>query len=283
VTIVEALNAYRADLIGRGREPYNADWVRAHMLQHLLVQPLSIVTSKQLRDWRDGLIRAGMLPATANRILKVAKAAFVLAGKTDARIVANAQAWQIGFETFSGATTARDAVLTEAQVLAVVAAAYEVSPAFGLYVHAHAEVGSRSSQLASCVVGDLRGDRLMVPASKKGGKGRKAGHVGVPLMPALAARLRQAAAGRATGEPLFLRADGNGWQPEASDHRSLFERAARIAGLPEGTTIYALRHSSIARALLRMAPVRLVASWHDTGVKSIEAHYRQRQSSAIRP
>jgi hypothetical protein len=258
---------------GEDSEPYNADWVRAHMLQHLLVQPLSTVTSKQLRDWRDGLIRVGMLPATINRIAKVAKAAFTLAGKTDARISANAQAWKVGFETLPGATTARDAVLTEKQVLAVVAAAYDVSPEFGLYVQAHAEVGARSSQLARVLVSDLRGDRLLVPTSKKGGKGRKAGHVGVPLTPALAVRLRQAAAGRAMSAPLFVRPDGNAWQPEVSDHRMLFERAARAAGLPEGTTIYSLRHSSIARALLRMVPIRLVASWHDTGTKSIEAHY----------
>jgi hypothetical protein len=272
-TIGEALDAYRVDLIARSREPYNADWVVAHLPAHLAGEVLSAATSKQFRDWRDGLIKAGMLPATVNRILKVAKAAFALAGKTDKRIFANAEAWKVGFEALPGATTARDAVLTERQVLATVAAAYEVSPEFGLYCQGHAELGARSSQIARCKVGDLRENALMVPASKKGGKGRKAGHVRVPLMPALAARLRRAASGRGMSAPLFVRPDGGGWQPEASDHRMLFERAARAAGLPEGTTIYSLRHSSIARALLRMAPVRLVASWHDTGVKSIEAHY----------
>ena len=69
--------------------------------------------------------------------------------------------------------TARDAVLLDAQVMGVVAAAYEQSPAFGLYVQVHAEVGARSSQLARLTVGDLQRDRLMVPASHKGRGDRK--------------------------------------------------------------------------------------------------------------
>jgi hypothetical protein len=63
------------------------------------------------------------------------------------------------------------------------------------------------------------------------------------------------------------------WRPEVSDHRDLFERAARAAELPAGTTIYSLRHSSIARALLRRVPIKLVADWHDTSVAMIERHY----------
>ena len=38
-------------------------------------------------------------------------------------------------------------------------------------------------------------------------------------------------------------------------------------------TLYSLRHSSIARALLRGLPVKIVADWHDTSVGQIEAHY----------
>jgi hypothetical protein len=53
----------------------------------------------------------------------------------------------------------------------------------------------------------------------------------------------------------------------------LFTRAAEVAGLPTGTSIYALRHSSIARMLLRNIPIKLVADLHDTGVVQIERHY----------
>jgi hypothetical protein len=57
------------------------------------------------------------------------------------------------------------------------------------------------------------------------------------------------------------------------DHSHPFEQAAREAGLPAGTTIYSLRHSSIVRALLRNVPIKVVADWHDTSTAMIERHY----------
>ena len=70
VTIGEAIDAYETDLTGRGRNSYNARLVRTHLPDHLAAQPLSQVTAKQLRHWRDALIKGGMLPATVNRTLK---------------------------------------------------------------------------------------------------------------------------------------------------------------------------------------------------------------------
>src|SRR5215472_1936796 len=272
-TIGESLAAYEADLTGRGRAAYNARWATHHLPQHLAAQPLSQVTAKQLRHWRDGLIKAGMLPATCNRMLKGIHAAFNLAAKLDTRVAANAPAWKVGLEALPNTVTARDAVLTDKQVMAVVAAAYEISEQFGLYVQTHAEVGSRSSQLARCTVADLHRDKLMVPASHKGRGGGRGGHVGVPLTPALAAGLRKAAAGRPASAPLLIRADGAGWQPRIADHREAFARAAKVAKLPAGATLYSLRHSSIGRALLRGAPIKIVADWHDTSTAIIERHY----------
>jgi hypothetical protein len=272
-TIGEALASYETDLSGRGANPYNARLVAHHLPPHLVAQPLSQVTSKQLRHWRDGLIKGGMLAATINRVLKPAHAAFNLAAKLDARVAANAQSWKVGLEPLRGAVTAREAVLTDAQVQRVVAAAYDVSAEFGLYVQVHAEVGARSSQLARCVVGDLERNRLMVPCSRKGRGNRKADRTPVPLTAGLLTRLKAAAAGRPASAPLLTRTNGTAWRPEIADHRDPFERAARAAKLPAGTTAYSLRHSSIARALLRGLPAKIVADWHDTSVGQIEAHY----------
>jgi len=270
-TIGDAVGSYETDLAGRGRNAYNATWVRHHLPPQLSAQPLALVTAKQLRDWRDALLKAGMLPATLNRMLKGAIAAFNLAAKLDPRIAANAQAWKIGLEALRGTVTARDAVLTDAQVRAVVAAAYAQSFAFGLYTQVHAETGARSSQLARLKVADLQPDRLMIPGSRKGRGGGKADHTPVPITPTLAASLRAAAAGRGAGEALLLRDDGEPW--EIGDHRRPFERAAVAAALPAGATIYSLRHSSIARALLRGLPIKVVSDWHDTSVQMIAAHY----------
>ena len=51
------------------------------------------------------------------------------------------------------------------------------------------------------------------------------------------------------------------------------EQAARAANLPDGATIYCLRHTAITRALLAGVPVRLVASSFDTSVAMIEKTY----------
>jgi hypothetical protein len=40
-----------------------------------------------------------------------------------------------------------------------------------------------------------------------------------------------------------------------------------------GFTTYALRHSSIVRALLGGVPVAVAAQQHDTSVREVEAHY----------
>jgi hypothetical protein len=124
-------------------------------------------------------------------------------------------------------------------------------------VSEYAELGSRSSQLANCTVAHLLDDRLLVPASKKGRNGGKGGHTPIPLTPSLAGRLREAAKGRAADAPLFTQEIFEGW--EEGSHKRKFEKARKAAGLPEGTMIYSLRHSSIARMLLRGLPIRLVA------------------------
>src|SRR5262249_668413 len=134
VTIAEALDAYEDDLRARGRNTYNARWVRVHLPAHLAPQPLSTVSSKLLRGWRDGLIKSAVTPDTIIRVAKSAGAAFALAAKFDQRVSANTKAWREGLERLPDKDRARDAVLTEKQVLNVVSTAYGISGQFGLYV-----------------------------------------------------------------------------------------------------------------------------------------------------
>ena len=54
----------------------------------------------------------------------------------------------------------------------------------------------------------------------------------------------------------------------------MFRSVAERAGFdPDVITSYALRHSSICRALLHGVPVSVVAKLHDTSSDEIEAHY----------
>ena len=96
----------------------------------------------------------------------------------------------------------------------------------------------------------------------------------VPITPALATRLRQAAVGREPDAPLLLRESGEPWGYRRSDHyRDDIRAVVAAVGLPAATTLYALRHSAIVRRLLANTPVRVVADLSDTSVREIERHY----------
>jgi hypothetical protein len=63
--------------------------------------------------------------------------------------------------------------------------------------------------------------------------------------------------------------------PHGRSHSPLpFQRVVRRAGLsPAEVTMYALRHSSIVRQLLRGIPARIVAVNHDTSITMLERTY----------
>jgi len=272
-TLAEALTDYERDLEKRGGDKVNASRARFHLTPALLSKPVGLLTARELRRWRDGL---ALKPATLNRTLRAVKAALNFAVATDPRI-ANREAWRIGLGALSDSFNARNTILSDAEVRAIVAAAYAIDPAFGLYVEAAAVVGARPSQLARLEVGDLQADRddprLMLPSSRKGRGRRYVVRKPVPITADLAAKLRTAAGNRALTAPLLLRTDGERWQPAKSDHLRLFAQAAESAGL--ACTMYSLRHSSIVRSLLAGTPVRVTAAAHDTGVLMLERVYSQ--------
>jgi hypothetical protein len=68
---------------------------------------------------------------------------------------------------------------------------------------------------------------------------------------------------------MLRRADGAPWVTD--NVARPFARAAARAGV--GGTLYALRHSSIVRALLAGTPIRLVARMHDTSTPMVERTY----------
>jgi integrase len=125
-------------------------------------------------------------------------------------------------------------------------------------------------------VGDkgLQRSRRM-PSSFKGRGQKKITHRPVPITSTLAAALKRAKGDRPADAPLLRKRDGTAWQATSTvDHRDLFRRAVERAELGlAGVTSYALRHSSIVRALLGGVPVAVAAQLHDTSVREIEAHY----------
>jgi integrase len=267
-----AINSYEADLRARGGNVGNAQRIRKHITPTLAAKPVGLLTVRELAAWRDGLLAAGMKPASAVRLFRSAKAALTLAAKRDPRIT-NTAAWRDGLSGIAENFESRNpSSLSDAEVQDLVRHAYAIDPAFGVYCEVAAVTGARPSQIVRLLGADLLpngdGPRLMMPSSRKG-RGRKISRKPVPITASLAAKL----SGRAPDAPLLVRSDGRVWQStDKSDHARLFALAAERAGLT-GVTIYALRHSSIVRALLANVPARVVAAMHDTSLQMLEATY----------
>jgi integrase len=225
------------------------------------------VAARDLRGWRDMLANT-LAPATVNRTTTALKAALNLAADHDDRIV-NRRAWEIGLASIPGAEVARNVILSDDRVRALIAAAYRHSREFGLLTEVAAVTGARISQLAKLTADDLQDGetpRLMIPASKKGRSPKAVLRRPVPIPQELAARLAGS-----VGE-LLRKPSGAPWSK--SDHNRLFARAAKACGLdPTEVTAYALRHSSVVRQLLAGVPIRVVAVHHDTSIAMLERTY----------
>jgi integrase len=270
ITVGEAIDNYAAELKSRNADAYNVTRVRFHLPLALGAKTVSTLTARDLRHWRDGLLKKGLAPASADRSGRALKAALNLARKEDPARITNAAAWRDGLARLPDAEVARDAILSDSAVRALVAAAYALSPEYGLWVEVHAVTGARTSQLARLEVRDLQDNkdnpRLMMPSSRKG-KRRRVERKPVAIPASLAVALHRAAANRAAETPLLVPAGGE------TLLRNWLKRIVKAAKLKPGTTMYSLRHSSIVRMLLAGTPIRIVAVHHDTSVPMIEKNY----------
>jgi integrase len=276
VTLAAALDAYAKDLKARGQNPGNASVVRHHLQDHSIFdRPVSLLIGKELTDWRNSLLESGRIKtATVLRLCKSLKAALNLAARLDPRIQ-NRNAWHDGLSGLVDTSPTLNRVLEKSDVLILVQAAYALDLNFGLFIDVLASSGTRTSQACKLTVADLQlgtngTPRLMMPPSRKGKK-KQVANKPVPITPSLAAKLKQAAAGKAGHAPLLTRGDGIAWDPEGAELWKLFGMIATSTGI--GGTAYQLRHSAIVRALLANVPIRVVAEMHHTSVSQIEKTY----------
>lgn len=266
ITVGEAVNNYEGDLEARGAATKNATHIRFNMPATLAAKPVALLSKKELKAWRNNLVKGGLKPASADRIGRVLKAALNLAATDDPRIT-NITAWKDGLKKLPDGETARNVILPDDVVRAVIRTSYEVDHQLGVWIETLAGTGARESQVERLKVHDLQDDpiapRLMMPCSRKG-KNRRIEHRPLPISLRLATVLRQAAVGRAAHAPILDKIPQI-YRP--------FRAVAERLGLDEEVTPYALRHSSIVRQLLKGVPTRIVAAAHDTSVVIIEATY----------
>jgi integrase len=241
-----------------------------------------------LEDWRSRL-SSKLAPASVNRLMSDLRAALNRAAERYRReLPAYISAEiKIGTKAISVSTEARRQLLSDAQVKALVEAAFAVDFDFGVVVLLAAVTGARFSQLTALKIEDVQRNRLriLVPRSKKGRNAKARPPIAVPLSADVIHRLAPAIEGRNSDEPLLMRwayrnigaaawekDHRRPWGPAYEVEKSWALTIARVA-VPPNTVMYALRHSSIVRGLSAGLPIRLVAALHDTSVEMIEKHY----------
>jgi len=268
----EGIDAWELDLKARGGRIGNATRLRSLVPPGLLAKPVTLLTGTELARWRDRLIERGLQPASVTRECKSAMASLNLVAGRDERITK--RPWTLALKALPGSRKARPQVLTDDAVRTLVAASYQVSERFGLFCELLAITGARPVQVSRLLVEDLHESNgfVMMPRSVKGKGVKRIDRRRLPLPAPLLQKLKAAAGDRPAHAPLLLRDDGEPWQPVNSDVWRAFRDTLALTRLPKCTP-YALRHSSIARMLLRGVPVRVVADHHDTSVAEIERTY----------
>jgi integrase len=273
VTVKEALGEYAHDLKMRGGRSVQ----KVHRLidilpPALLARPVGLLTARELKHWRDDQIKTGLAPSSVTRVCKTFKASLAYAAAHDEAIT-NKSAWVTGLKALPDSQKARtNAVLTDDEVRDIVAACWAYADWLGLYAETLATSGARPIQVARLVVSDLQSGGVLMPRSVKGKGKKRIDRRPMPLPATLVTKLRSVAEGRPADAPLLRRADGNGWSLKRSDYSVPWANALRKANLPL-VVPYALRHSSITRALQRGIPARVVADHHDTSVAMLERNY----------
>ena len=251
LTVEQAIDQYKRDLEARGGDTRTIARVRKDIPGTLRENVVGLVKARDLRHWRDGLVRQKLKPSTVNRLAGTLKAVLNLASDLDERIPSR-RAWESGLATLPDATVARNVVLPEISIRRLVECAYAASEEFGLWCEVIACTGARPVQAARLTVEDLEDDRddprLLMPSSKKGRGKRKILRRPVPIAPSLAARLRRAVGERPPHAPLLLK------PPMTVSTKSQQEREAMVRSVvDQGMTLAAAarKHKASARTVRR--------------------------------
>ncbi len=261
---------------------------------------LDQLTDDDLTEWRES-IGESLAASSVQRIANDLRAAL---NSTPTRIVKRIPTLPVtikhGLKSGEDSTpVARDgAALPDSEIRNIIKAARDVDEADewegDLYrlVLLLAATGARFSQLARVTVGDVQAERrrIMIPTSRKGRGTKRITHTPVSVGSDVINMLMAVTEGRSPKDPLLERwrhvqlpNDKDGRPRWKRDRRGAWKSSAELTrpwaqiirktDLPTDTVPYALRHSSIVRALRAGIPVRLVAQLHDTSDVMIERHY----------
>ncbi|MGZ2410756.1 integrase-like protein [Sphingomonas sp. F9_3S_D5_B_2] len=231
----------------------------------------------QVKAWRDRLeatpalvtrrkegeqVTRARSPATLNRDMAVFRTAL---GKVLALGAPNTEAaWQEPLRPVKNAVKRRTLYLDRDQRRLLL---QHVSEDARPLVRALCLLPLRPGAVAALNAGDFdKRTRELTIGTDKAGNGRRI------LLPVDAAELFTVQAkDKLPAAPLFARANGKRWDKETWKHP--IAAAAKDAELPQGTTAYTLRHSTITDLVTAGLPLLTVAQISGTSAEMIERHY----------
>lgn len=250
--------------------------------RHVYDDPIAIVKLAKLRRhhllaWRKRLSeRPAMVsrnkegekrtrersPSSTNRDMVVLRAALnkVLAPGAPG----TEAAWQEALKPIRNADRQRTLYLDRQQRRKLLECVSEEAAGF---VRALCLLPLRPGAVAGLNAGDFdKRTRELTIGNDKSGKPRRI------LLPVDAAALfAKQAKDKLPAAPLFTRANGKRW--DRHSWKIPIGEAVRMAKLPEGTTAYTLRHSTITDLVTAGLPLLTIAQISDTSAEMIERHY----------
>ncbi|WP_070152066.1 tyrosine-type recombinase/integrase [Sphingobium phenoxybenzoativorans] len=269
--------------------------LKPHVLNDEVLSRILLVelNESDLRNWQRRLVQ--LKGSSKQRVMAELKAALNSVYEEKRRALPPDFAIRIkhGLKPVFAEASQSESVAREGQVLdddmvrkiVKTAKAKDADGDFAMVVMLMAATGARFAQLVRMRVADVQLDqnRLLVPASRKGkGKAKSAIRVAVSkdVVDALRIYCADRLAGdillerwhhRQTGPIAWERINRQPWKTP-SEMRRLWKKLVDELKIPD-VVPYALRHSSIVRAIKAGLPIRLVAATHDTSVAMIERHY----------
>jgi integrase len=290
-TVAQALADYFAFLRSEGRPDYLVDDTerRAKALIESELGDVEIagLTTKQLRDWRDNLVKAGARtrsgkgpqrhrPITDEDALRKRRAsvnrnwATLRAALNHAFREGNAptdREWR-KLKPFRGVDGKRTSFLTVVEAKRLINAS---EPDFRSLVQAALLTGGRYSSLTNLKVRDFHPNAGTIDLRTRKGNGSErvfsvtiTQDEGVPFF-------KRACAGRAGDELMFTKADGGAW---GTNHQTEpMREACKRAKITE-VGFNQLRHTWASLAVMAGTPLLVVAkNLGHTSTKMVEAHY----------
>lgn len=298
-SVADALRDYLVDYNRRGSKglAQTAHAVDAHIIPALGTVRLDRLTRQRIRSWRDELVDAAprlrtaktataqqfreidpsdpdvlrRRRATANRVLSILKAALNHAHHLGR--IPRSDAWAT-VKSFKGADAPKVAFLTDAAISRLVDAC---RPDLRRIVIVALLTGMRYGEIARFRVADFNPNAgTATVATSKGGRARH-----VFLTDEGRAFFAQAATGKAPGELMFTRGQGEAWG-KSHQFRPLRDACA-IAGEIPAIGFHVLRHTYASRLAERGASMSVIAAQlgHE-GTRITERHYAHLTPSYVR-